>query len=415
MATRSDSELVAALVTRVTTLEHLIQAQQAELAQLRPAASSHAVMPALANPELAGATSADAAPPEEPVQQPTTRPSRRALLKLGGAAAAAGVAVVAAGASELGHASTAQAHADTIGFYQAITGAGNTAIKGDGGQGAHGVEGTTDFSFGVSGISLTGHAVHGESLQGGIGVIGISQSGSGIGTFGQGAQYGVRGEGLNGVHGSGLGVGVTGEGDVFGGYFSSSTGYGGYFTGGRAPLYLPPSSAAGAPSANPHSIGELYLDHLATVWICIADGTPGTWVRLTGVQSGAHGGAITYLSTPVRLLDARSSASSGLVNRGPLTGNEIFTFGVAGLGGIPGNAQGLIGNVTILGPSGTGNLSLFPAGGAIPTVASMTFGSPGLFLANGVNVAIGAGGAINLQNQSSGTTPLVLDAVAYVS
>ena len=117
----------------------------------------------------------------------------------------------------------------------------------------------------------------------------------------------------------------------------------------------------------------------------------------------------------MRLLDARTSASSGLVNRGALAGNEVFTFGVAGLGGIPGNAQGLIGNVTILGPSGTGNLSLFPSGGAIPTVASMTFGTPALFLANGVNVAIGGEGQITIQNQSSGTTPLVLDAVAYVS
>jgi hypothetical protein len=140
-------------------------------------------------------------------------------------------------------------------------------------------------------------------------------------------------------------------------------------------------------------------------------------VRLTGVSSGATGGAITYLSTPVRLLDARSTPGAALVTRGPLAGNEVYTFTVAGLGGsgIPNGANGLIGNVTVLGPSGAGNLSLFPAGGAVPTVASMTFGQPGLFLANGVNVAIGSGGAINVQNQSNGTTPLVLDAVAYVS
>jgi hypothetical protein len=133
------------------------------------------------------------------------------------------------------------------------------------------------------------------------------------------------------------------------------------------------------------------------------------------VPNGTVGGTIQYLSTPIRLLDARTSASSGLVNRGALAGNEVYPFAVAGLGGIPGNAQGLIGNVTVLGPSSAGNLSLFPAGGAVPTVASMTFGTSGLFLANGVNVAIGSGGAINIQNQSSGTTPLVLDAVAYVS
>jgi hypothetical protein len=415
MAARSDDELVTALITRVTTLEHLIQTQQAELARLHTAVAQHAVLPTSATSEATGATSEDLAPPERPIPGRATRPSRRALLKLGGAAAAAGVAVVAAGASELGHASTAQAHADTFGFYQAISGAGNTAIRGDGGQGAHGVEGTTDYSYGVSGISLTGHAVHGESLQGGIGVIGISQSDSGIGTFGQGAQYGVRGESESiGVSGVGR-IGIQGTGGNFGVYGQGN--YGGVFTGHLAALVLGPASVPGAPNSEVHLAGELYVDSAGALWYCTSTGIAGTWVRLSGALNGFAGGAISYLSTPIRLLDARTSASSGLVNRGALAGNEVYTFGVAGLGGsgIPATAQGLIGNVTILGPSGTGNLSLFPAGGAVPTVASMTFGTAGLFLANGVNVAISSGGAINIQNQSSGTTPLVLDAVAFVS
>ena len=59
----------------------------------------------------------------------------------------------------------------------------------------------------------------------------------------------------------------------------------------------------------------------------------------------------------------------------------------------------------VLGPAANGNLSLFPAGAPVPTTASVTFVA-GNFLANWVNVAI--------QNQST-NTPLVLDAVAYVS
>jgi hypothetical protein len=140
-------------------------------------------------------------------------------------------------------------------------------------------------------------------------------------------------------------------------------------------------------------------------------------VRVATVPNGALGGAITYLSTPVRLLDARTSPGTAVVTRGPLGGNEVYPFTVAGLGGsgIPSTAQGLVANVTVLGPSGAGNLSLFPAPGPGPSVASMTFGTAGLFLANGVNVAIGTSGQIEIQNQSSGTTPLVLDAVAFVS
>jgi hypothetical protein len=86
--------------------------------------------------------------------------------------------------------------------------------------------------------------------------------------------------------------------------------------------------------------------------------------------------------------------------------------------GIPSGAQGLICNVTVLGPGGNGNLSLFPAGAPVPTTASMTF-LAGAFLANGVNTALGSGGGntgkVAIQNQSGANTPLVLDAIAYVS
>jgi hypothetical protein len=89
---------------------------------------------------------------------------------------------------------------------------------------------------------------------------------------------------------------------------------------------------------------------------------------------------------------------------------------VAGLGGsgIPASALGLLCNVTVLNPTANGNLSLFPAGAPVPTTASLTF-LAGAFLANHVNSAVGTAGAVSIQNQSSGTTPLVLDAVAFVS
>jgi hypothetical protein len=295
-----------------------------------------------------------------------------------------------------------------------------------------GVYGTSNTGYGMYGYSNSGNAVFGFSSSG-TAIWGASNTNPGM--YGQsGSGVGVRADSNssdgvsstsnsgNGVYGqSGTGIGVYGFSGTFVGVHgigsSSTAGVGGWFQGGRAALALGQGGAPGAPTANMHFQGDIYLDSLATAWVCVADGTPGTWVRLPSVPNGTVGGSIQYLSTPVRLLDARTSSSSGLVNRGALAGNEVYTFGVAGLGGsgIPASAQGLIGNVTVLGPSGAGNLSLFPAGGAVPTVASMTFGTAGLFLANGVNVAIGSGGAINIQNQSGGTTPLVLDAVAFVS
>jgi hypothetical protein len=396
-------------------------------------------------------------PPNLAAHDPTahartsTRRSRRTLLKLGGAAAAAGVAAVAAGATELAHPGVAEAavtwttgtvNEDVMTLVQGTDGSGHLAnspalLTVQTGQfstfiplantstpwaaiAAYDNSGFTTHQA-IYATSADGNAIVGKADIG-TGVIGGSNTGDGV--FGYSTS-------ANGVAGSSTnGPGVGGGSVNSNGVIATSTNgtalaaesanwVGGFFQGPIAQIMLQSNPGIGAPTTGPHSKGMIFADQNATLWVCInGDGsTVGTWVRLTGVSSTAAGGAITYLSTPVRLLDARSSASSGLVNRGALAGNEVYTFAVAGLGGsgIPSSAQGLIGNVTILGPSGTGNLSLYPAGGAVPTVASMTFGSPGLFLANGVNVAIGSGGAINIQNQSSGTTPLVLDAVAFVS
>jgi hypothetical protein len=289
----------------------------------------------------------------------------------------------------------------TVTLQLSALGPGHAAIEGDGTSNAVGVLGTSDHASGVAGTSGDGSGVSGTATAvGGYGVYGHNDAGSGVvGQSGNG--IGVLGKSSNGVAVEGFSV----------------NGYGAMLEGGLAPLILHPTGFAGAPATGTHQVGELYVDSGGILWYCTGNGTPGSWARVALVPNGAHGGTITYLSSPIRLLDARTSPGTAVVTRAPLGGNETYAFTVAGLGGsgIPASAQGLIANVTVLGPSGAGNLSLFPAPGPGPSVASMTFGTPGLFLANGVNVAIGTAGQIMIQNQSGGTTPLVLDAVAYVS
>jgi hypothetical protein len=389
---------------RLAALEARIAQQEAELMVLRAGRATDATAPV--HPD-ADAPAAPATTAPRGRKGTGARSSRRALLKLGGAAAAAGVAAAAAGATELGHPGTALA---ASGVFDA-NGSGLKAVQADGTNSAFGVYATTDSATAVVGgvpYPGTGTGVSGVA-QSGTGVAGSSASGYGVwGVTGIGtaAIFGDASSGPSstGVWGIGGGHGVTGN---------SPAGRGGAFSGGLVPLYLQPGGSAGAPPDVGYAVGDVYVDNTGALFIHTTTG----WVRLTGVQSGAHGGAISYLGSPIRLLDARTSPGSALVTRGPLAGNETYAFTVAGLGGsgIPANAQGLFANVTVLGPSGVGNLSLFPAPGPGPSVASMTFGTPGLFLANGVNVAIGTAGQIMIQNQSNGTTPLVLDAVAFVS
>jgi hypothetical protein len=436
----ADHEVLAAPITlsepstevRLAALEARLAQQEAELTVLRAGRATDATAPALpdADPPTAPATTA-----QRGRKGTGARSSRRALLKLGGAAAAAGVAAagvaaVAAGATELTHPGTAHAvpaHRDSVSLYESITGGGNIAIQGDGLGGAlalwgngvgggAGVQANSDLNNALYAETHgTGTAgVYGVAIGSGRGVVGDTTVSSGVGVFGisAGISSGVLGQSL------GAAAGVHGTSTDGYGVFATSTNYvGAAFEGPIAQIWLHGNPGTTPPASGFHGHGMIFADQNGTLWVCIADGTPGTWVRLTGVPSGAHGGATTYLSTPLRLLDARTSPGTALVTRGPLAANETYAFTVAGLGGsgIPAGAQGLIGNLTVLGPSGAGNLSLFPAGTVGPSVASMTFGTPGLFLANGVNVAIGSGGKINIQNQSSGTTPLVLDAVAFVS
>jgi hypothetical protein len=379
---------------RLARLEQVIARQQEQITRLEAALEQTVTPPAA--PESA------AAPPVEPECGDSRRAratgggssSRRALLQWGGAAAAAGVAVAASTLS--GHTPVALAKAQNDGS-NIVMGTSNTNSSATGTILTPAILSSpvvlleADNASTLTSDHLHACGVKGTGPSGANGVIGVANGSGAKGVWGQ----------------SDAGIGVLAQ---------SGSGYD-LWLGGTGLQYQSPQGSTGAPTSGAHFPGESIRDGAGTLWLCVSPGTPGAWVRATTVANGAKGGAISYLSTPIRLLDARTSPGTALVTRGPLAGNETYAFTVAGLGGsgIPSNAQGLIANVTVLGPSGAGNLSLYPAGTSGPSVASMTFGTPGLFLANGVNVAIGSGGAINIQNQSSGTTPLVLDAVAFVS
>ncbi|HEV2238006.1 MAG TPA: hypothetical protein VGR57_15200, partial [Ktedonobacterales bacterium] len=288
--------LLAAQCERSEQQQAEIAAQRAEIARLRAAAA-----PALPLPLPVAASPARATDEPEPAAPSDARPtgghhpSRRALLKLGSAAAAAGVAAgVAAAVASNG---SAQAHTDAATITYTASGPGNIAIEGDGTSSAYGIKGTND--------------------------------GAGIGVWGYAT--GPFGWGVAGV---------------------STQSYGGYFSGGQAPLALAPGAAVGAPSLGNHGQGEIYVDLIGVLWYCAVSGTPGLWFRLTGVVNGIAGGALNYLPAPIRLFDSRLSATAPLpVSKGALSGNTAYTIQVTGtdVGGIhvPAGAAGVFGNLTV--------------------------------------------------------------------
>jgi hypothetical protein len=167
---------------------------------------------------------------------------------------------------------------------------GSDGIHGEASGDGTGVHGESTDGFGVRGISNFTDGVRGEaSSDGAAGVRGESTDDEG---------YGVRGENRSGSGGAGVwgdsptGFGVHGDsdsgigvrafsGDGDGVLALSTSGIGGVFGGGKAQLMLQPSSTLGRPTTGQHTKGELFMDSGGALFVCTADGTPGTWRRFS--------------------------------------------------------------------------------------------------------------------------------------
>lgn len=181
-------------------------------------------------------------------------------------------------------------------------GVSGASTKGTGVRGVGGINGVSGYSgdvhgFGVDGTCLGNVGVRG---QGGVaGVQGNSATAQGVGVSGTGQfNVGVRGSGKTGIEGtstdsSGLGVsglsnsniGVQGYGAKIGVNGLTFTGIGGNFAGGQAAIRLVPRSSAGKPTSGTHERGELIVDSAGNLFICTANGTPGTWKKVSATAA----------------------------------------------------------------------------------------------------------------------------------
>jgi hypothetical protein len=254
------------------------------------------------------------------------------------------------------------------------TGASLTAIEGDGSSGATGVTGMSDTGYGVYGRSQSHEAVLGNSPN----------------------AIGVRGTSTNGV-------GVWGN-SVFN--------LGGVFVGGQAPIQLVPAGSPGAPSSGTHAAGEIYVDSTAALWVCVAGGTPGHWVKLAAPQYGYAGGAINFLSVPIRLLDTRAGATVGNDRpNAPVAYHGTINVPAAGVTysgqTIPAGATAVFGLLTAaLAPGvtcGDGSSAIaYAAGATRPAAINVVFNPQdlhGAYTANFTVVPTGSGGDFSLYSQ----------------
>jgi uncharacterized repeat protein (TIGR01451 family) len=119
-----------------------------------------------------------------------------------------------------------------------------------------------------------------------------------------------------------------------------------------------------------------------------------------------------YTITPCRLVDTR--LADGLYGGPVLAANTDRTFDVdGGSCGVPVGATAVFLNVTVVSPTATGNLRIFPTGTPLPTVSALNYSAGQTRGNNGIFKLTGSGELDVRAAQASGTAHLVIDVAGY--
>jgi hypothetical protein len=110
-----------------------------------------------------------------------------------------------------------------------------------------------------------------------------------------------------------------------------------------------------------------------------------------------------YTVPPCRLVDTRASS--------PLSSGNPGSFPATGACGIPADAVAVAINATVISPTATGNLKLYPSGAVPPQASTVNFAAPANRAGSAI-VPLGVKGEVDVL-LSSGTADLVVDVSGY--
>jgi hypothetical protein len=138
----------------------------------------------------------------------------------------------------------------------------------------------------------------------------------------------------------------------------------------------------------------------------------GTYTLSVTGTLGIPNNAKFYTLPPCRVLDTRDPA--GPYGGPALAGGAVRTFTIAGRCSVPPTAKSVSINATVVQPTSSGYLTLYPGGTATPLASTINFGA-GQIRANNAIVPLGAGGTLSvLAGQGGGNTVhFLLDVNGY--
>jgi len=189
----------------------------------------------------------------------------------------------------------------------------------------------------------------------------------------------------------------------------------GYLTVGPSGNANPTSSTINFPlddnRANNVTLPLNSAGDLAAVYKAAPGKTTQLIVDVTGYFLPDDTGARYHPVPPARVLDSRPAYNIGL--SGKFAANTPRTFQVSGHAGVPGGALAVTGNLTVVGQTKAGYVSLTPAPDPNPATSTINF-PLGDTRANGVTVPLsGAGKLSAVFKASGGTTDLIFDVTGY--
>ncbi|WP_143172456.1 hypothetical protein [Actinacidiphila paucisporea] len=126
--------------------------------------------------------------------------------------------------------------------------------------------------------------------------------------------------------------------------------------------------------------------------------------------AGAHPGATFHATTPTRVLDTRNAI--GVATRTPVAHGGTLRLTLPAGKPIPAGATAVVLNVTATQPTASGVLTVYPDGKPRPTASNLNW-APGQTIPNQVVVPLGAGGKLDLYDNSGGTVHLIADVTGY--
>ena len=201
------------------------------------------------------------------------------------------------------------------------------------------------------------------------------------------------------------GIGVIGAAD-------SGSGVGGEFSGGRAALALLPYLAVADPNAGVTNsqVGDVYCDSSSGLWYKAGGSVP--YCRLADSTTA---GALTAFASSSRFVNTITGSGNTYAGQ-HLSGGTIATYQIGGVtvsgNTVPANARAVIGRIADPNPAGPGGNILVgaanpPVGGVIAIVAGAPQNSS--FIS-----ALDATGKLYVKNTSaSNSTDIIIDIQGY--